>query len=478
VGWLVVPARPRTVPAVVAFTLVAAGLALWTACWFWSRPTARASGAEAGGPVGDVGRLLRRAAVCAAPLLAAPPLGSRDAWSYAAVGNMVRVGVNPYLHGPAAVPGAFANAVDPMWSHTPSPYGPLFVQLAGLVVTGTGPSLLLAVLVMRVVAVVGLVLVAVYLPRLARACGGSPPVAVWLVLLNPVVLLHLVAGQHNEALMIGLMVAALALALEGSLWHGAVLAALAASIKVPAVVVVVAIGLLWGSPVPERLRRIRGVVLAGGLCLLMFAVLGAATGLGWGWVPALRTPGEVRSWLSVPTAAGVAVGWVLDLVGAGDHTDELIRVSRLVGATVAAVVGASLLLWASPRRMVQAAGITLLALAVLAPADQPWYPLWGGVLLAATRLSRRGRRLLVAGSLVLCGNSLSDLARVPLGLAGQLAVVAVLVVVAVVGWKLLARPASRGTGWGVAPRRGEIVLAARPPHPRGLPGAEVPPYGV
>jgi hypothetical protein len=278
--------------------------------------------------------------------------------------------------------------------------------------------------------------------------------------------------------MIGLMVAALALALEGSLWLGAVLAALAASIKVPAVVVVVAIGLLWGSPLPERLRRIRGVVLAGGLCLLMFAVLGAATGLGFGWVPALRTPGEVRSWLSVPTAAGVAVGWALDLVGAGDHTDALIRVSRLAGAAAAATVGACLLLWAPRHRMVQAAGVTLFALAVLAPADQPWYPLWGGVLLAATSLSRRGRRLLVAGSLVLCGNSLSDLARVPLGQAGQLVVVAVLAVTAAVGWTLFARPATKSPQWGLAPGRGGVVLGARPPHPRGLAAAEVPPYGA
>lgn len=475
-GSLGLPARPQTVPSVVSFALVAAGLLLWTTCWFWSRPEARGTGAGDGGPARDVGRLIRRAVVCAAPLLAAPPLGSRDAWSYAAVGNMLRAGINPYAHGPAALPGPFADAVDPMWSHTASPYGPLFVQLAGWVVSGTGSSVLLATLVMRAVAVVGLVLVAVYLPRLARSCGGSPPVAVWLVLLNPVVLLHLVAGQHNEALMIGLMVAALALALEGSLWLGAVLAALAASVKIPAVVVVVAIGLLWGSTLPGRLRRTRGIALAGGLCLLTLAVLGAATQLGWGWIPALRTPGEVRSWLSVPTAAGIVAGRAIHLLGAGDHTDALIHVSRLAGGAFAVTMGAFLLLGAPRRWMIQAAGVTLVAFAVLGPADQPWYPLWGGVLLAATGLSPRGRRLLVAGSLVLCGHSLSDLARVPLGQAGQLLVVAVLVVAAAVGWTLSNPRAPKHARWGPEPGPGGVVLGAALSHPHVMVVPEVAPY--
>jgi hypothetical protein len=428
-GWFALPVRPLTGPAVGCYLVLALGMALWVAAWvgvpaWWRRPDDER----------HVRRLLWRAALWAAPLLLAPPLASRDAWSYAAVGNMVKAGISPYTQGPAALPGAFSDAVDPLWAHTPTPYGPLFLQLSSLVVTAVGHSVLLNAIVLRVLAVAGLVLVAIFLPRLARHCGGSAAGAVRLVLLNPLVLLHLVGGQHNEALMIGLAVAGLVYALDGRFWHGAVLASLATSIKVPAVVVVGAIGLIWAARMPGRLRRARGLFLAGLLCLATLAVFGHATGLGWGWLRALQTPGEVRGWLSLPTAAGMTIGQVLDLAGAGHHTDELIRSLRVVGAAVAAGIGTVLLLAAQPRRMVYAVGITLLCFAVLAPADQPWYPLWGGVLLAAAALTVRWTRGLEMASLALCGYSLADMARVPLGEAGQVGMVLLLVAAGVTAW--------------------------------------------
>jgi hypothetical protein len=241
--------------------------------------------------------------------------------------------------------------------------------------------------------------------------------------------------------MIGLAVAGLGYALDGRFWHGAVLASLATSIKIPAVVVVGAIGLLWATRMPGRLRRIRGLFLAGMLCLVTLAVFGHATGLGWGWLRALQTPGEIRGWLSLPTAAGMTLGRVLDLAAAGHHTDELIRSLRLVGAAVAAGIGALILFTAQPRRMVSAVGITLLCFAVLAPADQPWYPLWGGVLLAATALTVPWTRGLEIASLALCAYSLADMARAPLGQAGQVGTAVLLVAAgATAWWSVAGRP--------------------------------------
>jgi hypothetical protein len=110
------PVRPLTGPAVGCYLLLALGMALWVAAWvgvpaWWRRPDDER----------HVRRLLWRAGLWAAPLLLAPPLASRDAWSYAAVGNMLRAGISPYAQGPAALPGAFSEAVDPLWAHTPSP---------------------------------------------------------------------------------------------------------------------------------------------------------------------------------------------------------------------------------------------------------------------------------------------------------------------------------------------------------------------
>ncbi|CAM5579655.1 Alpha-(1-_6)-mannopyranosyltransferase [Streptomyces purpurascens] len=58
---------------------------------------------------------------------------------------------------------------------------------------------------MRLVALAGVALMAAALPRLARHSGADPSAALWLGALNPLVLLHLVAGAHNDAVMLGLL---------------------------------------------------------------------------------------------------------------------------------------------------------------------------------------------------------------------------------------------------------------------------------
>ena len=45
-----------------------------------------------------------------------------------------------------------------------------------------------------------------------RACGVDPAVATWLGLLSPLVAVHAISGAHNDALLAGLVVAALAVA--------------------------------------------------------------------------------------------------------------------------------------------------------------------------------------------------------------------------------------------------------------------------
>jgi hypothetical protein len=52
-------------------------------------------------------------------------------------------------------------------------------------------------------------------PRLARRCGVAEVSALWLGAANPLLIMHLVAGIHNEALMLGLMLAGTEFALRG-----------------------------------------------------------------------------------------------------------------------------------------------------------------------------------------------------------------------------------------------------------------------
>ena len=63
-------------------------------------------------------------AAWAAPLLLAPPLFSRDVYSYLAQGAMVDAHIDVYTHGPARLGGPLADEVAPVWQHTADPVRP------------------------------------------------------------------------------------------------------------------------------------------------------------------------------------------------------------------------------------------------------------------------------------------------------------------------------------------------------------------
>ncbi|MFI6757840.1 polyprenol phosphomannose-dependent alpha 1,6 mannosyltransferase MptB [Micromonospora sp. NPDC050417] len=163
--------------------------------------------------------LLVTGALWAVPLLFAPPVGSRDVYAYACQGALWLDGVDPYAIGVADGGCPWTAAVPSLWWDTTTPYGPLAIVLAGgvvalarLVATTTAEQLLAATFLFRALALLGAVLLACYLPRLARACGASPATATWLALLSPLAAVHVVGGAHNDAVMVGLVVAALAVA--------------------------------------------------------------------------------------------------------------------------------------------------------------------------------------------------------------------------------------------------------------------------
>ena len=122
-----------------------------------------------------------------APLALGPALFSHDVYSYLAQGTILHLGLNPYHDTPAVLAlhgqGHVLSAVSPFWRHTPAPYGPLFLGLVSLIVGVTGAKLIAGVLVLRGVELIGALLLAVYVPRLARALGTDPARAVWLALL-------------------------------------------------------------------------------------------------------------------------------------------------------------------------------------------------------------------------------------------------------------------------------------------------------
>ncbi|GAB1645867.1 polyprenol phosphomannose-dependent alpha 1,6 mannosyltransferase MptB [Krasilnikovia sp. MM14-A1259] len=145
------------------------------------------------------------------PLLPVLPLGSYDVHSYACQGWALATGHDPYAAGVRELGCPWTQAVAPTWRDSPAPYGPVFLVLAAGAAR-LGGSLAGTVAVLRALAVLGVALIGACLPVLARRHGVAPERAVWLVLACPLVVVHLVSGAHNDAVMVGLLVAGLAVA--------------------------------------------------------------------------------------------------------------------------------------------------------------------------------------------------------------------------------------------------------------------------
>lgn len=198
--------RRPTSTGFLGVMLVYAGIVLMLGAWFELVRTVRRQ------PSIPMARLVAILVAWVAPVLVMPPVFSRDVYSYAAQGEMVQRGLNPYARTPSALRGGrFLDLVDPLWRHVPAPYGPAWERFSGAIVALSHHDVWLAAAGFRLVALAGLGLIAWAVPSLARSIGRPGSVAFALAALNPVVLLVLVGGAHNDALMLGLLVAGCAL---------------------------------------------------------------------------------------------------------------------------------------------------------------------------------------------------------------------------------------------------------------------------
>jgi alpha-1,6-mannosyltransferase len=377
--------RTHTAGRMAGLAVVLAGLGMLAAAWLsLCRSLARED--RPGGL-----ELVRQATfLWSLPLVVAPPLFSRDGWSYAAQGAMTRLGISPYEHGPGVLAGPVVEAVDPRWMETLTPYGPLPLILGDLASRFTANPWVL-VIAHRAVALVGLVLLAWAVPRLAAWTGVRPALASAVAIASPFMIANGVGGLHNDLLMVGVMAAALVVGIErGWLW-GVALGGLAASVKLPGGLVCIPIvlaALPAAAPLFERVRRfaVAGVVAVG-----VLAGVGLSWGLGVGWVHALGVPGTVYTPLSVPTFIGGVVDQLTSLLGLGlaPHTfaDALRSVASVASLVLIAWVA---LRWPTGDRIKALDATTVLVggSLLLLPVVHIWYLLWVVPFIAAMRLAR------------------------------------------------------------------------------------------
>jgi alpha-1,6-mannosyltransferase len=347
------------------------------------------------------------------PLTIAPPMFSKDVYSYLAQSEITARGLDPYAIGPKMALGVdhvLTRTVPTIWRDTPAPYGPFFLWIGRGISAVTGENIVAGIFLHRLLALAGVALIVWALPRLARRCGVASVTALWLGAANPLLLFHLVAGIHNEALMLGLMLAGMELALRAVesadpirfdirgataggrnlayLLAGSGLIALSATVKIPSLLALGFIGMAlarrWGGTV-------RSVLAAAGLLMAVTAVVilvvSLASGLGFAWLSpgTLGVANEVRSWMSLPTLLGLGTGLAGVFLGLGDHTTAVLNLTRPIASLAAAFVALRMLVAVLVGRVhpVGALGVSLGVLVLLFPVVQPWYLLWAVIPLAA-----------------------------------------------------------------------------------------------
>ncbi|NNH72171.1 alpha-(1-_6)-mannopyranosyltransferase A [Nocardia uniformis] len=341
------------------------------------------------------------------PLIFAVPMFSRDAYSYLAQGALLRDGFNPYDVGPVVNPGVLLDNVSPVWTNTTAPYGPAFLLIADGITSITGSNVVAGTIALRLVMLPGLALMLWAVPHLTKHLGGKPTTALWLAVLNPLVLIHLIGGVHNEMLMVGLMAAAIALVLEKHHVAGFVVLSIAVAIKATAGVALPFLVWIWmihererraakgeGEELPHPVlmfAKIAGLGLS--VFVVVFAAASALAGVGIGWLTALSGSNKIINWLSLPTIFSYMVSWVTPLRA----ESAVLPVMRDL-CKVALVV---LLVWTwwrfrrSEREAILGITIAFVAIILLSPAALPWYYSWPLALAAGFALSTRTLQVLV-----------------------------------------------------------------------------------
>jgi len=391
--------REHEVGRMVGLTVVMLGLGMIGAAWLSiCRQLARSED----DPADDLALVRYAAAVWSAPLLLAPPLFSRDGWSYAAQGMLTHLGLSPYQYGPGILAGPIVDAVDPRWLFTGTPYGPLPLLLGDFAAQFTGNPWVLVV-AHRIVALVGLAMLAWAVPRLASWADVNPALASALVIASPLMLANGVGGLHNDLLMAGLMAAALVVAAERGWWWGAVLGGAAAAVKFPGGLVCIGIALLAVPPaaaMPERLRRLGAV---GAVSVGTLVGLGVVGGLGLGWVHEAAVPGTVNTPLSMSTVLGGFLDVVAHHLGLGLRPASMHDLVRTLASLATVLIAGRFALRArTGSRLValQAVAAVVAAALLLSPVVHVWYFLWLAPFVAPLRLPRLATIWLVIVSLV------------------------------------------------------------------------------
>ncbi|APT84800.1 polyprenol phosphomannose-dependent alpha 1,6 mannosyltransferase MptB [Corynebacterium aquilae] len=423
-------------------------------------------------PLLTLSLLRRTAAAWILPLAISAPMFTQDIYSYLAQGSIVAQGIDPYSAGPVDILGIenpLARSVPLIWSHSPSPYGPVALGLAAAISTITHDSIVWGIFLHRFISIVGVATAGWAVYHLAVRCRVDAQAALWMSLLNPLVILHLVGGIHNEALLIGFMLVGIEVGMRGVdnlkmnlVGRAWALLSLSAALITCAGLVKVTGFIALGFTGMWLARELRGrqwhtVTAIGCAASFQIAIMTATiavasrlTGIGLGWVTGQGGAATIRSWMSITTDVGVISGYLGMLLNLGDHTETILPLTRGAGL---ALVGLFMLrmLWATYRGAIPPVGglgVSMFLLVIFFPVVHPWYLIWAIIPLAAFANRPLFRTPAIAYSAIV------SLLVLPRGLALPASTTAWIYITAALVFSIL-----MGILWMVLRKRGIISLS-------------------
>ena len=380
---------------VVSTIVLWGGVALMLAAWLWLGRRI-----VDGRPVSEY-TMIATTGFWLAPLLLSVPLFSRNTYSYLAQGALLRDGFYPYVVGPIENPNSLLDNVSPIRTTTTAPYGPAFILVAKFVTRIVGDDVVAGTMLLRLCMLPGLALLIWAAPRVARHVGANGAVALWICVLNPLVIVHLMGGVHNEMLMVGLMMAGIALTFARRHVAGAALIAVAVAVKATAILALPFMVWVWMRHLNGN--RFRAFVIASAASLAtfvaVFAILSGLAGVGLGWLTALAGSVRIINWLTIPTALANLASTIGGSFTAVNFY-AVLEVTRLVGIAII-LVSLPLLWWRfrhDDREALQGIVWAMVVVVLFVPAALPWYYTWPLAVVSALAQSRAAIALIAGFS--------------------------------------------------------------------------------
>lgn len=308
-----------------------------------------------------------------------PPMTSGDVLMYAAYGRLQVLGADPYTVTPADIFRQQFDAVlrftERPWQDTASVYGPVASLAQYLANVLGGDNMHDIVFWLQAMTVVSLLAVGAITVKMAHGEPATQARAVFLTVLNPLLIWAIIAGAHNEALAVVFGVAGLYFMRRHPVLAGVGIG-LAGCVKVT--LIFYGIAMVWGYR--RELKKL-GLMLAGALVPL---------GIGYGLVApaALFAASRNTSYVASGSWASWVLGWIWEPLGES-AARTVVSVLSVVVLVLVAIVLYQLLPWSGlagmrptadpqkdPQTIAVRTGLVLSAAWLLSsPYTLPWYDL-------------------------------------------------------------------------------------------------------